>query len=80
MSKTFQEEKREAESDVLYVEAELDSLREELEERIGPRRREFVNLRVARLEKDLKKLQEKVQAVVDHEEWLVRMRGMGHSG
>ena len=81
MSKTFQEDKQDAEEAVQYVEAELASLEEELAdgEGISQKRRDFVTLRVARLKKDLKKLQEKVQAVVEHEEWLVRMRGTGQS-
>lgn len=80
MSKTFQEEKKDAEEAVQYVEAELASLREELAGN-GTllRRREFVTLRVARLEKELKKLREKVQAVVGYEEWNVRTKGAGRS-
>jgi hypothetical protein len=75
MSKTPEPEDRDAKDDVLYFEAELASLKEELT--VGPdvmkHRKEFVKLRIARIEKQLPDLREKAGKAKINAEWLARV-------
>ncbi len=69
---------KEASEDVEYVRAELESLDEELGNSSGgedlpPARRRFVELRVARLRKELPKLLDREKRLMEHEQWLAKM-------
>ncbi len=80
MSKTSEQEDRETAEEVQYFEAELASLKEELEcedlrpgEEILPKRREFIKLRIARLEKQIPEMREKAGKARVHAEWLAKI-------
>lgn len=87
MSKTPEQEDREAKEDVEYLEAELASLKEEGEwaaltgTGAGlPERRKFVALRIVRIEKQLPDLREKAGKAKINAEWLAKINHPKRSG
>lgn len=62
---------QEAQEDVAYIEAEIAALKEELEvSNVLQRRKEFVLLRITRLEKEIPRIREKARRA-QHLEWLL---------
>ncbi len=73
MSKSLKEEADEAGENLAYFEAEIASLKEELTYPTAEKRKAFVQLRVARLEKELPRIREKARLAQEHIDWHARM-------
>lgn len=82
MSKTPEQEGKDAKDEVLYFEAELASLKEELEHlalynpaSVNPSllREKFVELRIARIEKQLPDLRERAGKAEINARWLANV-------
>lgn len=80
MSKTPEQEDKDAKDEVAYFEVEVASLREELTYPTAEKRKEFVLLRIARIEKQLPDLRERAGKAKINAEWLANINHPKRSG